>query len=172
MNLGTRIMVLGSSGSGKSTLARHLGEHYNLPVVHLDALYWKPGWTHPPWEDFAAEANAAADQPAWVIDGYYKRTCGYRLERADSVIYLDLSRGICLWRAFRRWSKNRGQERADLGRGCPDKLDWPFIQWIWRYPNVVRGDLLAWLRKIEPPKQVHILKGRRAVKRFLCGLER
>jgi adenylate kinase family enzyme len=39
-----RVLVLGSSGSGKSTFARKLGEITGLPVVHIDQLFWEPGW--------------------------------------------------------------------------------------------------------------------------------
>lgn len=39
-----RIIVIGSSGSGKSTLSRKLSKSLDLPVYHLDALFWKPNW--------------------------------------------------------------------------------------------------------------------------------
>ena len=39
-----RILILGCGGAGKSTLARRLGAATGLPVVHLDGLYWQPGW--------------------------------------------------------------------------------------------------------------------------------
>ena len=41
-----RILIIGCGGAGKSTLARRLGEKTGLPVVHLDKLYWRPGWQH------------------------------------------------------------------------------------------------------------------------------
>jgi len=47
-----RIMIIGCGGSGKSTLARQLGEKLSLPVVHLDKLFWKPGWVHISQEEF------------------------------------------------------------------------------------------------------------------------
>src|SRR5690606_37268782 len=39
-----RIVILGCSGTGKSTLAQAIGARLGLPVVHLDSLFWKPGW--------------------------------------------------------------------------------------------------------------------------------
>jgi len=173
MDLGQRIMVMGPSGSGKSTMARALGEQLGLPVVHLDALYWKPGWVQSLCEETDAKAMAAADMPAWVIDGNYKRTCDHRLERADTVIYLDFNRYVCLYRAVRRWMKHRGQVRSDLGEGCPDKMDWPFVKWIFMdYPRKVHGATLAWLAEIEPPKTVYHLKGNQAVRQFLQDVEK
>ena len=43
-----KILVIGSGGSGKSTFSRRLGEKLGLPVVHLDQLYWRPGWVETP----------------------------------------------------------------------------------------------------------------------------
>ena len=48
-----RVLVIGCGGAGKSTFARELGARTGLPVVHLDRLYWKPGWVPTPpgeWE--------------------------------------------------------------------------------------------------------------------------
>lgn len=39
-----RIAVIGFSGSGKSTLAIRLGSILGVPPVHLDSLFWLPGW--------------------------------------------------------------------------------------------------------------------------------
>jgi adenylate kinase family enzyme len=39
-----KIIVIGSSGSGKSTFSRKLSRAMNIPVYHLDALFWKPNW--------------------------------------------------------------------------------------------------------------------------------
>src|SRR6478672_10266145 len=38
-----RIAVIGGIGAGKSTLARELGARLELPVVHLDRLWWTDG---------------------------------------------------------------------------------------------------------------------------------
>ncbi|MCL1951754.1 MAG: topology modulation protein, partial [Oscillospiraceae bacterium] len=57
MDLGRRIMVMGSSGSGKSTMAQRLGEITGLPVVHLDSLSWLPGWVEAPKEEFGEKVR-------------------------------------------------------------------------------------------------------------------
>jgi adenylate kinase family enzyme len=53
-----RIIIIGSGGAGKSTLAKRLGEISNLPVLHLDKLYWQPNWQEPnktDWENKVSE---------------------------------------------------------------------------------------------------------------------
>jgi hypothetical protein len=39
-----RIAVIGAGGAGKTRLACALGQALDLPVVHLDAHYYGPGW--------------------------------------------------------------------------------------------------------------------------------
>ena len=39
-----RILIIGCCGAGKTTLANVLSKRLNLPVVHLDRLWWNPGW--------------------------------------------------------------------------------------------------------------------------------
>lgn len=54
-----RIVILGNAGSGKSTLARTLGSRLGLSVVHLDKLFWQPGWVEPDAEQFRDRVRAA-----------------------------------------------------------------------------------------------------------------
>src|SRR5687767_15921191 len=39
-----RIAVIGRAGTGKTTIARRLAEAFDLPITHLDALFWTPDW--------------------------------------------------------------------------------------------------------------------------------
>ena len=43
-----KVLVIGSGGAGKSTFARRLGELLELEVIHLDYIYWSPGWVEMP----------------------------------------------------------------------------------------------------------------------------
>ena len=43
-----RVVIIGSPGAGKSTLARDLGRILQINVVHLDRVFWEPGWKKKP----------------------------------------------------------------------------------------------------------------------------
>lgn len=129
-----RIVILGCSGSGKSTLARAIGENIGVPVVHLDALYWKPGWVESETEEFVRRVEAAHAGEAWVSDGNFaSKTWPIRIPRADLILKLECPRWLCLWRVAGRWLTHLGRTRADVGADCPEKIDLPFLEWIWNY---------------------------------------
>jgi adenylate kinase family enzyme len=132
-----RVAILGCSGGGKSTLARGLGAKLGLPVVHLDALFWQPGWTEPDMADFVARVTEAAARERWVMDGGYSATLPIRLPRADTIVVIDQPRWLCLWRVVWRWLTHIGRTREDMGADCPEKVDWEFVHFIWTYPTEV-----------------------------------
>ena len=161
-----RILIIGCSGAGKSTLARKLGEKTGLPVVHLDALFWKPGWVESEREVFDARVLAELEKPAWIIDGNYARTLPVRLEKCDTVIYLDFPRWLCILGVLKRVLTTYGTVRPDMPEGCPERFDWEFLKWVWNFNRNNREKTWAQLEKL-PAEKVMILKNRREVRRFL-----
>lgn len=144
-----RILIVGCSGSGKSTLARTLGERLGLQVVHLDRLFWQSGWKNVSQEVFDERLSAALSEPSWVIDGNYDRTLTKRLAYCDTVIHLDYSRSVCLRGITKRVLTNRGHTRPDMAEGCPEHVDWPFLQWVWTFRRDKRPLLLQALAEAE-----------------------
>lgn len=128
-----RILIIGCPGSGKSTLARRLGEKTGLPVVHLDALYWLPGWAERSKEDFDARLQRELEKPCWIIDGNYTRTLPMRLERCDAVIWLDYDRLSCLTGVLKRVFTHLGRVRPDMGAGCPERFNADFLRYVWSF---------------------------------------
>jgi adenylate kinase family enzyme len=137
-----RIVILGCSGSGKSTLAGRIGSRLGLPVHHLDSIFWQPGWVEPDRDEFDAKVIRLALGERWVIDGNYSRTLPQRLARADTAIYLDFKRYVCLFRITRRVMTGYGTSRADMAEGCPEQLDWAFLRYVWNFPKNHRPRLM------------------------------
>ncbi len=164
-----RILIIGCGGAGKSTLARAMGEKLNIPVVHLDKLWWRPGWVSVSQEEFDSLLLTELEKPTWIMDGNYGRTLQGRLERCDAVIYLDFSRLACLTGVLKRIAQSYGQVRPDMGDGCPERFDWDFLKWVWNFNKEKRG---SFYRLLDESKhaQVIILKNRRQVNRFLSTL--
>jgi adenylate kinase family enzyme len=165
-----RVLVIGSGGSGKSTVAKAIASRLGLPLIHLDALYWHPGWQSTENSAWDAVVRDLLDAPAWVIDGNYGRTLDIRLARCDTVVFLDLPRAVCLWRALKRWIVFRGRPRPDMAPGCPERLSWEFLQWIWTYPARRRPDVLHRLAGLGADQRAIVLSSNRAVRRFLDEL--
>ena len=165
-----RIIIIGCGGAGKSTLARKLGEKTGIPVVHLDQIWWAPGhWQHLEREEFDRRLMEEVEKPRWILDGNFNRTLEVRLEKCDTVIYLDFSRMACLRSWMGRVIKNWGHARADMAEGCTEWFDPEMAHWIWRFNRDNRQRYYGLLGGLEG-KQVYILKNRREVERFLKEL--
>lgn len=119
-------IVSSASGSGKTTVGRKLAGLLEVRYVELDAIHHQPGWR----ELTAAELRRAVEpivaEDAWVVDGAYRSKLGdLVLERADTVVWLDLPRRVWLPRLVRRtvrrvvrqeelWHGNRESLRTSL----------------------------------------------------------
>lgn len=161
-----RVIIIGCGGSGKSTLSRALSEKTNLPVVHLDKLFWREGWVYIPREEFNTLLREELKKDKWIIDGNYDRTLEERINRCDTVIYLDYPRRTCFLGVFKRVLLNYGKVRPDMAEGCPEKFDLEFMKWIWNFNKNHRDKLYRILNK-QKNKKIYIFKNRKQCKEFL-----
>ena len=164
-----RILIIGCGGAGKSTLARQLGEKLNLPVVHLDKLFWKPGWVEESQEEFDRKLAQELGKPKWIMDGNFNRTMPQRLQKCNTVIYLDFSRWTCLLGVAKRVITTYGKVRPDMGEGCPERVDLEFLKWVWNYNKDKRQRNYQLLQQASHADKI-VLKNRRMVKQFLNNL--
>jgi adenylate kinase family enzyme len=130
-----RVLLIGPGGAGKSTLARCIAERLDLPLIHLDASYWRPGWVKTPDDEWRRTVEDLLRGEAWVMDGNFGGTLDLRLAACDTAILLDLPPLLCLWRVLRRRWRFRGRARPDMTEGCEEKSDAEFLHWIlsWRW---------------------------------------
>ncbi len=97
-----RILILGRTGSGKTTLARELAAVIGVPHVELDGLYLGPNFSTAPLPVLRDRTRAAIAGDRWVTDGNKSAVRDLVWPRADTVIWLDYSLVVCLWRLGRR----------------------------------------------------------------------
>lgn len=164
-----RIVIIGCGGAGKSTLARQLGEKLDIPVVHLDRLFWKPGWVEMPRDEFDALVQQELEKEKWIMDGNFDRTIPQRIARCDTVIYLDFNRLTCLLGVMKRVLTTYGTVRPDMGEDCPERFDLDFLKWVWNFNKNKRERNYKLLNEVEGIETI-VFKNRRQVRKFLKTL--
>ena len=160
-----RVVILGPGGAGKTTVANELAERTGLPLVYLDRIFWRKSWAPAPRDEAERELAEAVEHERWILDGNFLASpCG-RFERADTVVFLDLSRRLCLWRVLSRCVRDRSRSRADLP--ASEGFDLELLRWIWRYSRVDRPRVLELLEGLPEQVRVHRLRTRAEVRVFL-----
>ncbi len=109
-----RIVIIGRTGSGKTTLARELAAALGVPHVELDALYFGPNFSTVPLPVLRERTSTAIAGDRWVTDGNKSAVRDLVWPRADTIIWLDYSFLVSLWRLRRRalWRASVLQEQA------------------------------------------------------------
>lgn len=142
-----RIVIIGSPGAGKSTFARRLGDILGIKVYHLDRYFWKSGW-HEETRDSRIEIQKRLIQnECWIIEGTYLSSSDERLHAADTIIFLDMPRLLCLFRVLKRRIEYNKKQRPDLAEGCPEKIRFPYLLKVLVFPE--RGRKLFFQKKKE-----------------------
>lgn len=164
-----RILILGSGGAGKSTLAVKLQKILQLPLIHLDSRYWNAGWVESSKADWELKVKELVQRETWIMDGNYSGSLHLRLPRADTVIFLDFPNWKCVWRALWRAVRYHGTTRSDMAVGCPEKVDWEFLVYLWNYPKRSRPKVMHMLEGEKERLEVFVLKSDEEVEAFLEG---
>ncbi|MGH7863763.1 MAG: adenylate kinase [Candidatus Binataceae bacterium] len=132
-----RVAVVGTTGSGKTRLARRLAEALAAEYVELDALFWGKNWIERPLEVFQQSATAAAARDKWVIDGNYAAVRPAVWGRADTLVWLDYSFALVVYRLLRR-TVHRIVTRQALFSGNRESFATAFMSrkslfvWAWQ----------------------------------------
>ena len=79
-----------------------MAEILDLPVIHLDRHFWKPGWVEPDKSEWAQRVVELASDGEWVMDGNYGGSIHLRLPRAEAAVLLDFP----VWQCISRWLRH------------------------------------------------------------------
>lgn len=162
-----KILVIGSGGAGKSTFALQLGELLNIEVLHLDKFYWHAGWIETPKPEWLETISELIERDAWIMDGNYSGSLDLRLRACDTVVFLDMSRTLCVWRVLKRAAKYRNKNRPDMAEGCHERLTLEFILWIWNYSRRTKPKIVKMLESLPAEKRIVWLRSPADVEKFL-----
>jgi adenylate kinase family enzyme len=166
-----RVLVVGSPGSGKTRLTRRLAERLGLPAIFLDVHYWRPGWQPSDPATWRQRARELAENSEWIMDGNFSETFCLRMPRADTLVWLDYPRAMCLRRVLIRSLKDYGRSRPDLPDGCPEQFDMKLLRWVWDFPVMERPQIVAGIARFGAHLRAIQLADDRAVAKFLRAPE-
>jgi adenylate kinase family enzyme len=168
----SRVVVTGMAGAGKSTFSRTLSAKTGLPVVHLDIHFWKPGWVEPSEDEWRETQRGLLASDEWIADGNYHATLDLRLERADTVVFLDTPWWVCARRAFVRGVRKR-PVGFQLPAGCDESFmrrlsaEWSLVWRIWRNRKSERELELEILSRHGSHMALYVLRSEHDVRDFL-----
>lgn len=161
-----KILVIGSPGSGKSYFSKKLSKILNIPVYHLDLIYWHENWVSMPKEEFEKKQKEIMEQDNWIIDGNYQRTLEMRLKNSNKVFFLDLPVSTCV----KAEKARRGIPRSDFPSFLNEGEDPEFVRYIKEFPKINKPIILELLKKHEN-LEIIVLKNRRQMNKYLKDLE-
>jgi cytidylate kinase len=165
-----KIVILGSCGAGKSTLARKLVSKLDMKVYHLDRIFWQRGWKAKSMGTRIDSLQGFVQEKRWIIEGNYLSTSQLHLEKADTIIFLDIMPLVCLQRILKRHYIYRKRSRRDIPEGCTDKLTFRRIWKVLTFPfhgrKMIKQKLLN-----HHTKQIIWLRSPKEVEYFLAQLE-
>ena len=137
----SRILVIGTSGSGKTTLAEKLSARLGIKNIELDALFWKENWTQSSTEEFRRKISdsikdSIKETRGYVLHGNYNKVQDLTWGNVDTVIWLDYSRMIVMWRVIKR-TIGRILSKEELWAGNRETFRKSFLEkdsivlWAW-----------------------------------------
>ncbi len=165
MNDIKRIAILGGPGTGKSTLAKNLGKELNLPIYHLDGINFLENWKEVGKEKRDKIILEKASQDKWIIEGTYKKTLKFRLERCDIAIFLDYSTFAKIKGIVKRYIKNKGKIKEEVP-GCKERLEYNFFKYTLNFNKKVAKEIKNMLTEFYGKKKILIFKNKKELNKW------
>lgn len=165
-----RVMVIGSCGAGKSTFSRRMADITRLNLIHLDQHYWKENWVESDQKEWETTMKGLVAPDTWIIDGNYGGTMDMRIQRADTIIYIDMPTWKCLWRVLKRIWTYRHRVRPDMPSGCEERLDFDFLHYVLTFNLLKRKYLHQKMQNLQNSKVIVILRTDQEIENYLFSL--
>ncbi len=161
-----KVIVIGCPGSGKSTFSKALHKITNIPLFHLDLIFWNADKTTVEKPVFLDRLFKIIQSDEWIIDGNYGSTMELRMQACDTIIFLDYPLDVCL----NGIKERKGKPRSDLPWIEPDEDDVEFLEFIKNYNSQSRPKVMELLDRFSH-KDVIIFSNRTQAEEFLFKIQ-
>jgi adenylate kinase family enzyme len=165
-----RLAVIGPSGSGKTWVSERLSDRLALRHIEIDALYHGPNWESCSLEELRSRVVAATEGDGWVSDGTYHQMIGELvLQRAQTIVWLDLPVRLIQWRLIRRTylRKKHDVELWHGNREGPWSESLRYLLWPSFKRSFENRRKLPALFERHPQLEIHRLRSDGEVQRFV-----
>ena len=167
-----RIIILGPPGVGKTTLSVKLSRILDLVPLHLDSIHFEAGWVLKDKEGVKSKIREFMDANSrWVMDGNWTHSLPLRLERADTIIYLDYGLKASREGVIKRHNEFKGLKRPDVPH-CKDILTEEFLEYIETFEEKKGRGLKERVLSVHGDMRKYIFKSRGECDMFLESLKR
>lgn len=159
-----KILIIWISWTGKTRISKKLSEILNIPVTHYDVFVWWENWQEVDEKIVEKKLIEAVYRDKWIIEWFIHPAWKIRLEKADTIIYLDYSGFQAMLGWLQRQWKYRWVTRPEMASGCTEKLDLRQLKLM--YNRLERPEIEEAIKGFE--EKIIRLKSRREVDKFLA----
>ncbi|GJD21175.1 hypothetical protein RIVM261_061310 [Rivularia sp. IAM M-261] len=164
-----KVAVFGNAGGGKSTLSKRLSEITGLPLYILDKIQFQPGGIEVPQQEYKCIHQKILEEDQWIIDGFgCMETLWVRLDKADSLVYVDLPIYIHFWWVTKRFVTGYFKPPE----GWPENssiLESSFNSYraLWLCERYLAPKYREYIKQAESSKSVYHIRTTKQISQFL-----
>jgi adenylate kinase family enzyme len=167
-----KVAVFGNAGGGKSTLSKRLSQITGLPLYPLDKVKYQPGGAEVSEEEYQRTHQQILATDQWIIDGFGSmETLWPRLDKADTLIYIDLPLYVHFWHVTKRLIT--GYFR--LPEGWPENS--PILKGslnsyrvLWLCDKLLTPKYREYIKQAQNTKSVYHLRSTQEIAQFLTSI--
>lgn len=139
-----KYIIIGCPGSGKTYFSKYLTKYTNIPLYHLDMIYWYDNYKHISDEKLRKKENEIMENDCYIIDGHFQNTLENRIKNTEVVIFFSLPSKTCINGVKHRIKSS--EIRDDIKTTCKEEeISDKFMHCMKHFKQKFYKDIRKWL---------------------------